>query len=166
MVERTPMLTALPPQARLNVRAAPADLPAIGALLGITPGTTPCRAVVAGERAALWLGPDEWLLLAPELPTADQLAAADALGSIVDVSHRSTGIDITGPGCTDTLNAFCALDLAEPAFPVGMCTRTLLGKAEIVLWRTGTDRFRIDLWRSFAPYVWGCLEEGRRCGTR
>jgi heterotetrameric sarcosine oxidase gamma subunit len=43
-----------------------------------------------------------------------------------------------------------------------MGTRTLLGKAAIVLWRTAADVFRIEVWRSFTPYVWACLEEARR----
>jgi sarcosine oxidase subunit gamma len=43
------------------------------------------------------------------------------------------------------------------AFPIGMCTRTLFGKAEIVLWRTGEAQFHIEVWRSFAGYVWGGL---------
>jgi heterotetrameric sarcosine oxidase gamma subunit len=38
----------------------------------------------------------------------------------------------------------------------------VLGKAEVVIWRTGAERFRLDVARSFAPYVWACLEEGRR----
>jgi sarcosine oxidase subunit gamma len=42
-----------------------------------------------------------------------------------------------------------------------MCTRTLFAKAEIVLWRTRPDMFRIEVWRSFAPYVQGLLEEAR-----
>ena len=43
-----------------------------------------------------------------------------------------------------------------------MCTRTVFGKAEIVLWRTAAETFRIEVARSFAPYVWACLEEARR----
>jgi len=43
-----------------------------------------------------------------------------------------------------------------------MCTRTLFGKAEIVLWRTTPDTFRIEVWRSFAPYVLGSLAEAAR----
>jgi sarcosine oxidase subunit gamma len=43
-----------------------------------------------------------------------------------------------------------------------MCTRTVFGKAEIVLWRTAAETFRIEVWRSFAPYVLGCLEEAGR----
>ncbi|MGQ3028233.1 MAG: sarcosine oxidase subunit gamma family protein, partial [Ferrovibrionaceae bacterium] len=48
------------------------------------------------------------------------------------------------------------------AFPVGVCTRTLFAKAEIVLWRTDAQRFRVEVWRSFAGYLWGLLDEIRR----
>jgi heterotetrameric sarcosine oxidase gamma subunit len=80
----------------------------------------------------------------------------------VDVSHRDTALAVSGPRAGWVINAFCALDLHQVAFPVGMCTRTVLGKAEIVLWRTDVDMFHIEVARSFAPYVWACLEEARR----
>ncbi|MFX8747406.1 sarcosine oxidase subunit gamma family protein, partial [Acinetobacter baumannii] len=71
---------------------------------------------------------------------AIEAAFADRLGqephSLVDVSHRNTAIQIAGPAAADVLNAGCPLDLRLDAFPVGMCTRTLFAKAEIVLWRT------------------------------
>ena len=41
-----------------------------------------CRATVSGERSLLWLGPDEFLLLAPEE------AESHRLPGTVDVSHR------------------------------------------------------------------------------
>jgi sarcosine oxidase subunit gamma len=56
------------------------------------------------------------------------------------------------------LNAGCPLDLDERAFPVGMATRTLFMKADIVLWRVAEQKFHIEVWRSFAPYVWSLLE--------
>ncbi len=145
-------LAAPPPLARVTLRtAAPLALP-IGQPLN--------RALIAGDIASLRLGPDEYLLLAPDLApilaaTTGQPAAA------VDISHRQTAITLTGPHAADVLNAFCALDLALSAFPPGMCTRTLLAKAEIILWRTASDAFHIEVARSFAPYVWQCLEEGR-----
>ena len=40
-----------------------------------------------------------------------------------------------------------------------MCTRTVFAKAEIVLWRTAADTFRVEVWRSFADYVVGMLHE-------
>jgi sarcosine oxidase subunit gamma len=43
-----------------------------------------------------------------------------------------------------------------------MCTRTVFEKAEIVLWRTETFVFRIEVWRSFVPYVHALLTEAAR----
>lgn len=159
-------LVAVPATTRLLLRGGEPMAAAVAPALGFALPTRACRAAEGGERAALWLGPDEWLILAPEAEAATVLGTlAGALAgqphSLVDVSHRSTAIDVAGAKAAEALNAFVALDLDAPAFPVGMCTRTLLGKAEIVLWRRAPEQFRVDVARSFAAYVWGCLEEAR-----
>ena len=158
--------TALAPTSRLIVRASNAAATAIGAGIGVMLGSVPCRGIVSRDRAALWLGPDEWLVLAPEtefsLMEQAIASAGDMAASVVDVSHRNHSIEITGPRAAWCLNGFCALDLDPAAFPIGMCTRTLLGKAEIVLWRLGAETFHIEVARSFAPYVWACLAEAAR----
>ena len=74
--------------------------------------------------------------------------------SLVDVSHRQIGLIASGPAAARVLNAGCPLDLDPRAFPVGMATRTLYDKAEIVLWRRGESAFHVEVWRSFAPYSW------------
>jgi sarcosine oxidase subunit gamma len=38
-----------------------------------------------------------------------------------------------------------------------MCARTLFAKAEVMLWRTAAAEFRIEVARSFLPYVEGVL---------
>ena len=109
-------------------------------------------------------GPDEWLLVAPEADGA-ALAAdlaralAGAAHSLVDVSHRQVALEIAGPRAADLLASHCMLDLDDAAFPAGMCARTLFATAEIVLWRRAADRFHVEAWRSFAPYVEGMLRE-------
>jgi sarcosine oxidase gamma subunit len=40
-----------------------------------------------------------------------------------------------------------------------MCTRTVLGKAEIMLWRIAPEVFHVHAGRSFFPYVWACLRQ-------
>jgi sarcosine oxidase, subunit gamma len=112
------------------------------------------------------LGPDEWLIGTAE-SEADPLAAAigaDLGGTahaLVDVSHRNVGIDVSGTHAAILLNAGCPLDLGDAAFPGGSATRTLLGKAEIVLirWPGATPRYRVECWRSFATYVHSFLVE-------
>jgi sarcosine oxidase gamma subunit len=34
-----------------------------------------------------------------------------------------------------------------------MCARTLFANAEVVLWRTAQNTYRLEAWRSFAPYA-------------
>ena len=162
---RSVRLAALAPATLLSVRAGPGAATAIGMAIGVLLPTVPCRSVIARERAALWLGPDEWLIQAPEGSTGLEALARRAPGdrpaSVVDVSQRFRALELAGPHAAWCLNGFCALDLDPRAFPVGMCTRTLLGKAEVVLWRIGAEVFHIDVPRSLLPYVWGCLEEAR-----
>jgi sarcosine oxidase subunit gamma len=118
------------------------------------------------SRAALMLGPDEWLLLAEG---EDAVAIGDALTaaigalphSLVDISHRQVGLRIAGRSSILALQSGCPLDLRLAAFPIGMATRTLFHKAEIILWRNGEDRFHIEVWRSFAPFVVGHIEAAR-----
>ena len=158
---------ALPPAARFSFRGRPAAIDAAGAAFGVALPREACRAALAGDRAALWLGPDEWLLLAPDGTSASIRAAfAESVAplphALVDISHRNCAVEIAGPKAEDLLNTGCPLDLTPGAFRVGMCARTLLGKAEIVLWRIAPDRFRLETWRSFCAYAWKYLEEARR----
>jgi len=161
------LLHPLPPATRYVLRAsAPARAAAEGAF-GVGIPTQACRAARDGERAALWLGPDEWLLIAPESQAAALGAALDAAltdlpHSLVDVSHRQTACSVDGREAATLLGAGCPLDLDPSAFPVDMCTRTMLAKAEVVLWRTGAEAFRIEVWRSFAAYVSQFLAEAAR----
>lgn len=152
-------LVMLPPASRRIFRGRDEAVAAADAALGFPLPRQACRANASGERAALWLGPDEWLLLAPEHDEFADLAMLEPPHALVDVSHRQVALALSGPYVTETLNAGCPLDLERAAFPVGMCTRTVLAKAEIVLWRTAADAFHIEVARSFAAYLWEYLAE-------
>jgi sarcosine oxidase subunit gamma len=89
-------------------------------------------------------------------------ALAGLRHSIVDVSHRQLGLELRGPHAAWLLNAGCPLDLELSAFPVGMCTRTVFLKTEITLWRTASEHFHIEIWRSFTDYFVGVLREVAR----
>ena len=146
------------PASRFIFRGNAAARAGAGRAFGVALPETACRAATDGARAALWLGPDEQLLLAPEGETAAiEASIAQALPdqaySLVDVSHRQVGIGMHGPRAEWLLEAQCPLPLNLRDFPLGMCTRTVFGKAEIVLWRPAEPVFRLEVWRSFATYV-------------
>lgn len=156
-------LTPAAPASRLLLRAPRASLGALSQALGLELPARPKTSAGAGGRAALWLGPDEWLVIGDagdDLPAA--VAGVAALHSAVDVSHRNAGILVSGRGAEATLGGGCPQDLSAGVFPVGACSRTVLGKVEIVLWRTGEETFRVECWRSFCDYAFALLHEAAR----
>ncbi len=147
-------VAVLAPSHRLALRAPEKSLAALSKALAVKLPASPKSSVIKGSRSALWLGPDEWLIIddGGKDPLAD-CARVKVLHSAVGVSHRNVGISVTGRRATETINAGCPQDLSLGAFPVGACSRTILGKVEIVLLRTADDAFRVECWRSFSDYV-------------
>jgi sarcosine oxidase subunit gamma len=45
---------------------------------------------------------------------------------------------------------------------VNDCARTLLAKAEVVLWRRGAEEYHLEVARSFADYVLEWMREVNR----
>jgi sarcosine oxidase subunit gamma len=89
---------------------------------------------------ALWLGPDEWLMLAnpgsrelgrliPELETL----LSGMHHSIVDVSASRAVIELTAPDRHDLLSSGCGLDLHHRSWRDGMCAQTLLARVPVIL---------------------------------
>lgn len=159
-------LSVVPPHAKFVLRCRPNATAAAGKAFGVALPDTACRSATSGNRAALWLGPDEWLLIAaPDDAAAIArqllLALGDTPHALVDVSNRSVSIKVKGPNAAALINHGCPLDLSPVACPVGTCTRTLFEKAEIVLWRVDEDMYQLEIERSFATYVWRMLAEAR-----
>jgi sarcosine oxidase subunit gamma len=153
-------VSVLPPAERISLRAPAGSVAAVSKALGIALPGKPKTSAAKNGRTAMWLGPDEWLLIdeAGKDPLAD-CAAVKALHSAVGISHRNIAIEVSGAAAEATLSAGCPQDLSLAAFPVGACSRTILGKVEIVVLRTAPDAFRVECWRSFSDYVFGFLAE-------
>jgi sarcosine oxidase, subunit gamma len=148
-----------PAAVRIALRADAQGIKEAKNVVGFDLPAKPKTSATKGERAALWIGPDEWLVIDAE--GSGIAAAFSKLGnanlSAVDVSHRNMAILLEGDAAHFVLNSGCPLDLSLAAFPVGACARTILSKSEIVLHREAEDRFRIECWRSFSDYVWKFL---------
>ena len=164
-IRATEWLRAMPPAMRFILHGGLQARAAAAPVWGAAFAEQPCRAVVEAARATLWLGPDEYLLLGADAQS--ETAAADALElalgnvqhALVNVSHRQFALEVSGSHAATILSGACPLDLDLGEFPVGMCTRTVLAKADIVLWRTRDDAFQLEVWRSFSGYAAGLLRE-------
>src|SRR5579872_3378969 len=158
----------LPPEARFSLRLPMAAAAAAGETAGFVLSMAINRCARKNDRWSARLGPNEWLLGGPEnegeaIADAIEAALAGAVHALTDISHRHVAFEIAGPEAAALVNSGCPLDLSEGAFPAGSATRTLLGKAEIVLMRPGpTPDFRLECWRSFSEYVHAFLVEAAR----
>lgn len=143
-----------PAPARLSFRARDAA-PFADAFGFALPGAIAARAGDGALEAAK-LGPDEWVLTGPADRVAAAAAACAALydahpHSLVEITGREVAFAIEGPAAADLLAFGCPRDI--DAIPAGTARRTLFDGAAVVLWRDGPTRFRMDVWRSFAPHV-------------
>lgn len=150
------------PVTRLSYRGREASLKAAGDAFGAPLPVTALSCEIAAKRAALWMGPDEWTLLAPEddltaVFEAIETGLGDTPHALVDVSHRSLALIVSGSKAERLLNTGIFIDLTLEAFPVGTVTRTVFHKAPVMLWRTGPDTFVVEAWVSFMDYVSGLL---------
>jgi len=160
-------LTLLPPLTRFIFQGGEVACKTASDAFRLVLPEKPCRANAADGRAAIWLGPDEYLLLAPvgeAGPIAVQLttALANVPHSLVDVSQRQVAWQVSGPDASTILNSGCPLDLDPAEFPPGMCTRTILGKAQIALWRKAAEEYHLEIWRSYSDYVRDFLLDAAR----
>ena len=123
------------------------------------------RRAASGSVEALCLGPDEWILHAPEadapgLQSACAAIYADHPHSLVDVSAREVTFVLEGARASELLSIGCPRNI--DTINVGSGCRTVFDGTAVVLWREAADKFRMDCWHSFAPHVLELLEVGCR----
>ncbi len=93
---------------------------------------------------AIWLGPDEWLVLGGREEDYPDAWAA------VDVSANRVCFELSGEGAEEVLARGCALDLHPSVFPPGSCAQTLVARVEVILLRPEVALFRLLVRPSFA----------------
>ncbi|MQY36582.1 Sarcosine oxidase subunit gamma [Streptomyces sp. RB17] len=155
-------LAELPFLAQVNVRldAKGPAADAVGLALGLQLPLEPDTVVHAGDVTAVWLGPDEWLVVGlrgteRDLESRIRSAAGDEPVSVTDVSAQRTTLLVGGPRARDLLAHGCALDLHPRAFGPGRCAQTALARTQVVL--VARDEPRAGFWvlvrSSFAGYL-------------
>jgi sarcosine oxidase subunit gamma len=155
------LISEVPYLAQINFRADPNDADilqrlasTIGFLLPVVPNTVTSQA----DHRALWLGPDEWLVVGPDgqhevLEQALRNGLNGTFGSIVDVSANRTVLEIGGPNARELLARGVPIDLDARSFGPDRCAQTLLAKAQVIIERRVESAFHVFVRASFAGYI-------------
>jgi sarcosine oxidase subunit gamma len=156
----------------IGLRCDPADSVSTGAIervLGCSLPRTPntFRVAAVADRV-LWLGPDEWLILAPEgrepaLVQALRQAAGDGFAAVVELGSGQTVIELTGARAREVIAKGCPLDLHPRAFGPGRCAQSRLARTLVTLAQLDdAPTFELIVRRSFADYLWQWLLDASR----
>ena len=147
-------------RSRLSLRAGTDAIGTLSLAFGLELPQRPKTSASVSGRHALWLGPDEWLLVGrpgceQELEGRVRQAAGEEPVSVVDVSAQRTTLLVSGPRAHDLLAHGCSLDLHPRAFGPGRCAQTTLGRTQVVL--VARDEPRAGFWvlvrSTFAGYL-------------
>lgn len=152
---------------KIDLRGDPADrafMSAVGRVLDLLLPTEPCQSAVQGEVAALWIGPDQWLITCPRGRVADLTGKlGEALGAveaaITDISAGRVVFRLAGPNALDVLAKGCPLDLHPRSAGPGYVAGSVLAKITALIHLRETDAVDLYVGRSFADYLWAWLEE-------
>jgi sarcosine oxidase subunit gamma len=142
---------------RLDARGSPVR--AVEAALGLPLPLEPGTSSASGTTTALWLGPDEWLVIGPprtgpELESRLRAAVDGGPAAVVDVSAQRTTILVAGAQARDLLAHGCPLDLHPSTFPVGRCAQTLLARARVIIAGVSAEpAYRVLVCSSYARYL-------------
>ncbi len=120
------------------------------------------------DKTCLWLGPDEWLVIAPRpLVGKLQTALQGHHATVLDVSDSRIVISLSGANARDVLKKGCGLDLHPRVFGPGQCASSTLSMAHVLIHQTASDSYNLFVHRSFSQYLWAWLEDaGAEYGIR
>ena len=155
----------------LNLRVKPDDVARFEALAEAAGLATALAAPLAVnifasavDQSLFWLGPDERLLVLPHASLAkveSALTHSTAVPSAVtDVSSGYTIIGLAAQFADEIVRSSCPYDVAK--LTGNRCAQTLLGKAQVLLWKLDASRYRILVRRSYAGYCYQRLTDAAR----
>jgi heterotetrameric sarcosine oxidase gamma subunit len=126
-------------------------------LVGI-PWPRQTGSVAHGRVNVLCTGPTDWLVMATDFETGTlvqelgTILAASTLGA-TDLSQALTRVEIEGPDAHTLMSKGCALDLQQPRFAPGRCTRTRFADMPVVVHCVGPAAYECIVSASYREYL-------------
>ena len=109
----------------------------------------PNKVIVNNSVAMMRIEPLKWWIIGSDIP---MLLASDE-GTLLDLSHSFTHLEISGPSAPLFLNRHLPIDLREKYFPINSVASSAIHHVSVKLWRTDTG-YHLFIPRGFALSLW------------
>jgi heterotetrameric sarcosine oxidase gamma subunit len=108
----------------------------------------PNKAIVKNSVVMMRIEPLKWWIIGTGIP----MLKSDN-GTLLDLSHSFTHLEISGQSATLFLNRHLPIDLRENYFPINSVASSAIHHVSVKLWRTDTG-YHLFIPRGFALSLW------------
>ena len=145
----------------------------IGKLLNIFLPNEPNTSSTGNNITALWLSPDEWMILANEIndKTNNNYVIENELirditkanlGAITNVTDQFILINIKGIKIYELFSKSCPFNFNEFKNKKGSVTQTIINKIDVIIHNKDINEVSLLVRRSFSNHLWSWLNDSAR----
>ena len=129
---------------------------------------------ISDKLSAIWLSPDEWMIVSNELVNKDtnkyelnemlfNSISKTNLGAVVDVTDQFVLLELKGENIYKIFSAGSPFNFNEFKKKKGSTTQTVLNHIDVILHHKDKNFVNLFVRRSFAEHLWSWIED---CASR
>ena len=159
------------PIMKLNLRGKKREFfTTVGKNLNMILPTEANTSTTSDKLTAIWLSPDEWMIVSNELVNKDtnkyelneilfNSISKTNLGAVIDVTDQFVQLELKGKNIYEIFSAGCPFNFNEFREKKGSTTQTVLNHIDVILQHKEENVVNIFVRRSFAEHLWSWIED-------
>ena len=163
------------PVMKINLRGKKREfLTNVGKNLNMILPTEANTSTTSDKLTAIWLSPDEWMIVSNELVSKDtnkyelyeilfNSISKTNLGAVIDITDQFVQLELKGKNIYEIFSAGCPFNFDEFKEKKGSTTQTILNHIDVVMHHKDENIVNLFVRRSFAEHLWSWIED---CASR
>ena len=159
------------PVIKINLRGKKRDfLTNVGKNLDMILPTEANTSTTSDKLTAIWLSPDEWMVVSNELVSKDtnkyelqemlfNSISKTTLGAVVDVTDQFVQLELKGENIYEIISAGSPFNFDEFKEKKGSTTQTVLNHVDVILHHKDENVVNLFVRRSFAEHLCSWIED-------
>ena len=159
------------PTMKLNLRGKKREFfTTVGKNLNMILPTEANTSTTSDKLTAIWLSPDEWMIVSNELVNKDtnkyelyeilfNSISKTNLGAVIDVTDQFVQLELKGKNIYEIFSAGCPFNFNEFKEKKGSTTQTVLNHIDVILHHKEENVVNLFVRRSFAEHLWSWIED-------
>ena len=156
---------------KINLRGKRREfLTNIGKNLNMILPTEANTSTTSDKLTAIWLSPDEWMIISNELASKDtnksdlyemlfNSISKTNLGAVIDVTDQFVQLELIGKNIYEIFSAGSPFNFNEFKEKKGSTTQTVLNHIDVILHHKEENAVNLLVRRSFAEHLWFWIED-------